>query len=159
MTEPQGADTGGGQQPAESPGYKSPLEQALENLPFGIFRTLAESMGKTKGGGGSGGSFEFSIEEMRELHRQFSQEAEALRTMSEKSIRSSQTLQPLASDDASMKHFTAAQDHYGKLSKAILQQLTFAEGFRDAVGAAIGLKSGDEESIAGGANKIAGNVA
>lgn len=136
----------------ETPGYTSPTEQLLQSLPFGIFRTLAERLGSTKGGGG--GRFEFSVDEMRELHRQFSDEAEALKQMSIKSFNASTNLQPLAPDDASMKHFMAAQDHYGKLDGAIEQQLAFAEGFRDAVGAAIGLKSDDEESIGGGFRKI-----
>lgn len=156
MTGAEPASTTGSQAP-ETPGYTSPTEQFLQSLPFGIFRTLAERMGNTKGGG-SGGSFEFSVEEMRELHRQFSDEADALEEMAQKGSRSSQDLKPLANDDASMKHFMAAQDHYGKLRGAIEQQLEFAQGFRDAIGAAIGLKSEDEDSIAGGANKIASNV-
>lgn len=130
----------------ETPGYVSPTEQLLRALPFGAFRELAERMSNT-GSGGKGGQFEFSVAEMGELHKQFAAEASALETMWEKSINASHDLQALANDPASRAHYKRAREHFGMLRGTVKQQLTFAEGFRDAVGAAIGLKNENESSI------------
>lgn len=142
----------GTEETTETPGYTSPTEQMLQNLPFGIFRTIAERMASS-GGGGGGGAFEFSVAEMRELHRQFSDEADALTTMQEKAIDASHELNPLADDPASRSHHKAAEQHFGKLRESVGQQLIFAEGFRDAVGAAIGLKEGDDDEVGSGFNR------
>lgn len=143
------SDETGTEETTEAPGYTSPTEQMLQNLPFGIFRTIAERM-SSSGSGGGGGSFEFSVAEMRELHRQFSDEADALKSMREKASYASHELNALADDPASRSHYTAAKQHFGKLQDSVDQQLIFAEGFRDAVGAAIGLKEGDDDEVASG---------
>lgn len=141
----------GTEETTETPGYTSPTEQMLQNLPFGIFRTIAERMASS--GGGGGGEFKFSVAEMRELHRQFSDEADALETMREKASYASHELNPLAEDPASRSHYKAARQHFGKLHESVDQQLKFAQGFRDAVGAAIGLKEGDDDEAASGFNR------
>lgn len=160
-TAPAGDTTPGSTPPA--PKYKSPSDQLREALgrlgldPSWGFQQLFEAMGNAKGG--SGGRFEFSLAEMREMHRQFVNEVDALTEMTKKSFRLSQGLNPLAGDEASTDHHVAAQEHHGKLRGAIEQHLKFAEGFRDAIGASINLKAETEDSIGGSMNSIQGTVA
>ena len=144
MTDTDPPNQEGTDEAAETPTYKSPLELILEKMP--IFGSMFSDSGKSGGGGGSG-RFEFSLEEMRELHRQFEYEVSALEDMAKTSQRSTHMLQPLAPDDASLKHYKRSQEHFFKLAKAVQQQLEFATGFRDAIAKAIGVRSDTEDSI------------
>lgn len=109
--------------------------------------------------GWRGGRFEFSLSEVRELHRQFAAETDAFEKMVEKQSRASLSLIPLADDPASRKHHKAALEHSAKVSKAINEQYKFAKGFRDAMGAAIGIKAEGEDATSNAMRGIGGNVA
>src|SRR5690606_20690808 len=113
MTDTDPPNQEGTDEAAETPTYKSPLELILEKMP--IFGSMFSDSGKSGGGGGSG-RFEFSLEEMRELHRQFEYEVSALEDMAKTSQRSTHMLQPLAPDDASLKHYKRSQEHFFKLA-------------------------------------------
>lgn len=135
----------------ETPGYTSPTEQLLQSLPFMGLGQFFERL--TRSSGSKGGGFEFSLSEMRELHRQFEDEANELEKMSKKSTHASHGLVPLASDQASVDHYRAAVTHFAKLDQAIEQHLVFAKGFEKAVGKAIGVREESEQATANAAKK------
>lgn len=136
----------------ETPGYTSPTEQLLQSLPFGIFRNIADKLSRS--GGRQGGQFEFSLQEMQELHRQFKSEADLYQEMLVKAENAGRQLDPLADDPASKSHHKVAKAHFeGALRPAIQQQLRFARGFEAAVGSAIGVRQSSEEAGASAAKK------
>lgn len=158
MTEPQ-ASGSTGEETSETPGYTSPTEQFRETLakfgiPFMGLPGFFENLTKASHGGSGGGGFEFSLEEMRELHRQFKEEADAFERMREKARITASDLRKLADDPASSMHHEAATKHLNfELRPAINQQAKFARGFEIAVGKALGIK---EESEAAGAEAAKG---
>lgn len=135
----------------ETPGYTSPTEQLLQNLPFMGLGQFFERLSRSSGG--KGGGFEFSLSEMRELHRQFEDEANELEKMSKKNAQASRSLRPLAGDQASMEHYRAAVTHFATLDRAIEQHLVYAQGFEKAVGKAIGVREESEQATANDAKK------
>ena len=142
MTDTDPPNQEGTDEAAETPTYKSPIEQILEKIPF--FGSMFGENAKS-GGGGSGG-FELSLEEMEELHKQFTAEANKLDEMYGDSSAAAQDLAPLAPDDASRKHYEESTRHFIKLQKAIMQQQKFATEFAEAIGRAIQTYKENEES-------------
>src|SRR5690606_21246554 len=94
MTDTDPPNQAGTDEAAETPTYKSPIEQILEKMP--IFGPMFSS-GSGKSGGGGSGKFELSIEEMERL-RQFREEADALRVMRQTSGSLAQDLALVAHD-------------------------------------------------------------
>jgi hypothetical protein len=142
MTDTDPPNQEGTDEAAETPTYKSPLEQILEKMPF--FGSIFGESGKSGGGGGNG-RFEFSLEEMRELHRQFKDEVAELDNMLYDGSLASNMLTPLAPDEASQNHYKAAREHFAKMQEAMQQQRTFAVGFARAIENAINVKTQNEE--------------
>lgn len=157
---PASGDTTAGSTPA-TPGYTSPSEQFQEAMaklglnPAWGFQRLFEALGAgAKAAGGGGGQFTFSIDEMRELHRQFRDEADAFDRMREQAIEAGGAVQKLAADPASEMHYRETKKHLGQdLRKAISDQARFARGFEAAVGSALGIKEEGEAAAVDAAKK------
>jgi len=145
MTDTDPPNQEGTDEAAETPTYKSPLEQILEKLPF--FGPLFGESGKSGGGGGSG-RFEFSIEEMVRLRHQFREEADALRVMRQTSGSLAQDLAPVAHDPASEAHHKAAKNHFVLLRDTIDEQYTFADKFAEAIDRVIKQKAAEDDAAA-----------
>jgi uncharacterized protein YukE len=143
MTDTDPPNKEGTDEAAETPTYKSPLEQMLEKMP--IFGPMFSS-GSGKSGGGGSGKFELSLEEMEDLHSKFTAEVRALDTMLRHSSQARQNLSPITWDDASQKHFERTQNHFGELQSAVQQQRDFAEKFADAIKGAIDTYKQNEDS-------------
>lgn len=157
MAGEEGAATTAGEGNEGTPSYTSPTEQLMENLakagiPWVGFNGFFEKLtGVT--GGTSGGKFSFSLDEMRELHRQFRAEADAFEEMYEKAQDAADKVRPLAEDPASREHHTSAKRHFGAtFLPAIRQQYKFARGFEMAVGTALGIREKSEQAGADSMN-------
>lgn len=140
-----------------APSYTSPAEQMQEalaklGLPWLGFHNIFEKLSASKGGGS--GHFEFSLEEMDQLHTQFEAEAKELDEMLAKADAKGQALKPLARDPASLAHHIKAQEHHAKLLKAIQQQHRYAKGFAEAVKAAYDEKSTSDQAAGDAARGI-----
>jgi len=142
MTDTDPPNQEGTDEAAETPTYKSPLEQILEKMP--IFGPMFSS-GSGKSGGGGSGKFELSIEEMERL-RQFREEADALRVMRQTSGSLAQDLALVAHDPASEAHHKAAKNHFVILRDTIDEQYTFADKFAEAIDRVIKQKATEDDA-------------
>lgn len=133
-----------------SPGYKRPTEMAFEQLagslgggPAIVAKRLYERLSASSGSG----KFEFSIEEMKQLQKEFETEREAFRNIRRKNDENTRQLTQLASDPASELHYEAAKEHYSTtFAKAIEDQYMFCHAYCEAIKLAIDTKEVGEDA-------------
>ncbi len=132
--------------------YESPNEQALDTVAgfvphVRLARTLYDKLSAPKGAGS--GRFEFSIEEMEQLHKEFKAERDAFDRIKERNDRFVQgRLAPMAEDPASKLHYEKAREHYGDVfHSAISAQRDYCDAYCYAIEKAILVKKfGEEEA-------------
>ncbi len=131
-------------------GYESPNEKALDTVAgfvphVRLAQRLYDKLSAPKGTGS--GKFEFSIEEMEQLKKEFEAERDAFESIKRKNDQAVAQLQPMATDPASQMHYTAAKEHYGKtFSQAIADQHAYADAYCYAIERAILVKEHGEEA-------------
>lgn len=132
-------------------GFKSPDQIALEQManvgvPFAPLANMLYSK-LSAPNGASGGKFEFDINEMKQLHREFEAERDAFQRISRKNDQAAAQLTPMANDPASNMHYQAAKDHYEKtFAKAIEDQYAYADAYCFAIKKAILAKENGEQA-------------
>ena len=135
-------------------GFKSPDQIALEQManvgvPFAPLANMLYSK-LSAPNSASGGKFEFDINEMKQLHREFRAERNAfdrIRERNEKFVQG--RLQPMAEDQASNLHYEKTHEHYGQVFEgAILEQLNYCDAYCYAIERAILAKEHGEEEAA-----------
>lgn len=134
-------------------GFKSPDQIALEQManvgvPFAPLANMLYSK-LSAPNGASGGKFEFDINEMKQLQKEFQAERGAFEEILTRNDRFVQgQLKPMADDPASKMHYERARDHYGKVFySAISEQLNYCDAYCYAIDRAILAKQyGEEEA-------------
>lgn len=135
-------------------GFKSPDQIALEQMtnvgvPFAPLANMLYSK-LSAPNSTSGGKFEFDVNEMKQLHREFQAERGAFEEIITRNDRFVQgQLRPMAEDPASKMHYEKARDHYGKVFySAISEQLNYCDAYCYAIERAILAKEhGEEEAV------------
>jgi len=132
-------------------GFKSPDQIALEQMsnvgvPFAPLANMLYSK-LSAPNGASGGKFEFDINEMKQLHREFRGERDAFEEILFRNDRFAVSrLKPMADDPASKMHYEKARDHYGEVFySAISEQLNYCDAYCYAIERAILAKEHGEE--------------
>ncbi|MPY97488.1 MAG: hypothetical protein GEU97_05715 [Actinophytocola sp.] len=134
-------------------GYESPNEKALDTVAgFVPHVRLAQRLYdklSTPSGAGSG-KFEFSVEEMQQLHKEFKAERDAFDRIKERNDQFVQgQLVPMAEDPASKLHYEKAREHYGDVfHSAISEQRDYCDAYCYAIEKAILVKKFGEEEAA-----------
>ncbi|GAA5128198.1 hypothetical protein [Haloechinothrix salitolerans] len=130
--------------------YESPNEKALDTVadfvPHArLARTLYEKLSAPNSIGS--GKFEFSLEEMERIKKEFEAERDAFERIKRKNDQASFGLRPMAGDPASEIHYKAAKQHYRKtFAQAIADQHAYADAYCYAIQRAIYAKKHGEEA-------------
>ncbi len=131
-------------------GYESPNEKALDAAAgfvphVRLAQRLYESLSAPSGAGS--GKFEFSIEEMKQLKKEFEAERDAFQRIARKNDQAAVQLQPMADDPASKMHYEAAKEHYEKtFAQALEDQYSYANAYCYAIEKAILAKEHGEQA-------------
>ncbi|WP_157362394.1 hypothetical protein [Haloechinothrix halophila] len=130
--------------------YESPNEKALETVAgFVPHVRLAQRLYDklSAPSGVDSGKFEFSVEEMKQLKKEFEAERDAFERIARKNDQAAVQLQPMANDPASKMHYEAAKDHYEKtFAQAIEDQYSYANAYCYAIEKAILTKEHGEQA-------------
>ncbi|MPY83254.1 MAG: hypothetical protein GEV00_08005 [Actinophytocola sp.] len=135
-------------------GFKSPDQIALEQMsnvgvPFAPLANMLYSK-LSAPNSASGGKFEFDINEMKQLHREFRAERDAFQKIVSRNEQFVMNrLRTMANDQASAMHYEKTRDHYGRVFQgAIYDQLNYCDAYCYAIERAILAKEHGEEEAA-----------
>lgn len=132
-------------------GFKSPDQIALEQManvgvPFAPLANMLYSK-LSAPNGASGGKFEFDINEMKQLQKEFLRERDEfdeIRKKNEAFVQ--QRLRPMAGDTASELHYEKTREHYRDVfEQAVSEQRDYCDAYCYAIEKAILVKEHGEE--------------